>query len=150
MLHWGLLCTLQGDALIKHVYDVLRASPRWNDTLLIVTYDEHGGFFDHVQPPHAPAPDEVASVDPPFDFTRVGVRIPTIMASPRYAHPPPHAHTHTRYTHVCTFLRTYTHVRTRPHTHARWCQSCVHSHAIVQPSVGPLLENPQLGSQVLC
>eukprot|EP00041_Stephanoeca_diplocostata_P043132 m.12114 g.12114 ORF g.12114 m.12114 type:complete len:394 (-) comp9443_c0_seq1:157-1338(-) len=73
----------EGDALIKHVYDVLRASPQWNDTLLIVTYDEHGGFFDHVQPPNAPAPDDVASVDPPFDFTRVGVRIPTVMASPR-------------------------------------------------------------------
>jgi hypothetical protein len=37
--------------VIKKVYEAVRASPVWNDTLLIVTYDEHGGFMDHVPTP---------------------------------------------------------------------------------------------------
>ena len=41
----------EGERLIKKVYEVLRSGPRWNSTLFIITYDEHGGFFDHVSPP---------------------------------------------------------------------------------------------------
>uniref|UniRef100_A0A0D9VAD5 Phospholipase C n=1 Tax=Leersia perrieri TaxID=77586 RepID=A0A0D9VAD5_9ORYZ len=37
----------QGQMLVKEVYGTLRASPQWNQTLMVVTYDEHGGFFDH-------------------------------------------------------------------------------------------------------
>ena len=33
------------------MYEALRASPAWNETLLVITYDEHGGFYDHVTPP---------------------------------------------------------------------------------------------------
>ena len=40
-----------GDLLIKEVYESVRASPIWNETAFIITYDEHGGFFDHVKPP---------------------------------------------------------------------------------------------------
>ena len=61
----------------------MRNSPIWNETVFIVTYDEHGGFFDHVSPPeNVPNPDGKNSTDDPFDFTRLGVRIPTVMASP--------------------------------------------------------------------
>lgn len=35
----------EGEALIKQVYDTLRNSPTWNETLLLVTYDEHGGTW---------------------------------------------------------------------------------------------------------
>eukprot|EP01114_Cavostelium_apophysatum_P021888 TRINITY_DN7759_c0_g1_i1.p1 TRINITY_DN7759_c0_g1~~TRINITY_DN7759_c0_g1_i1.p1 ORF type:complete len:479 (+),score=77.80 TRINITY_DN7759_c0_g1_i1:172-1608(+) len=74
----------EGDFLIKNVYETLRASPVWNSTLFIVTYDEHGGFYDHVPPPmdNVPNPDGIDSLLPPFNFTRLGIRVPTLMASP--------------------------------------------------------------------
>lgn len=62
-----------GDQLIKDVYDAVRSSPLWEKTALIITYDEHGGFFDHVAPPEGvPSPDGINSTDDPFDFTRLG------------------------------------------------------------------------------
>ena len=72
-----------GEKLIKNVYEALRSSPLWNETALIITYDEHGGFYDHVVPPmNVPNPDGRNSTEDPFDFTRLGVRIPTILVSP--------------------------------------------------------------------
>ena len=44
-----------GQQLVLTVYDSLARSPNWNDTLLVITYDEHGGFYDHVAPPDVPA-----------------------------------------------------------------------------------------------
>ena len=43
--------TLQGERLLKDVYEALRASPAWNRTLLFVAYDDAGGYYDHVVPP---------------------------------------------------------------------------------------------------
>eukprot|EP01034_Spumella_vulgaris_P021748 gene21748-27803_t len=72
-----------GDQLIKDVYEAVRASPLWDKTALLITYDEHGGFFDHVSPPvNVPSPNGLVAVDDPFDFTRLGVRIPTVVISP--------------------------------------------------------------------
>lgn len=63
-----------GDQLIKSIYDAVRASPLWEKTAFIITYDEHGGFFDHVPPPmNVPNPDGLNSTDDPFDFTRLGM-----------------------------------------------------------------------------
>jgi phospholipase C len=45
-----------GEGLLKTVYEAIRNSPHWNTSLLIVTWDEHGGFYDHVAPPAAVAP----------------------------------------------------------------------------------------------
>ena len=42
-----------GEALIAAVYNAVRGGPRWKQTLLVITYDEHGGCFDHVVPPPA-------------------------------------------------------------------------------------------------
>lgn len=63
-----------GEELIKSVYDAVRNSPAWNNTALLITYDEHGGFFDHVIPPHknVPNPDGMDATDDPFDFQRLG------------------------------------------------------------------------------
>ncbi|XP_020585574.1 non-specific phospholipase C2-like [Phalaenopsis equestris] len=75
----------QGQMFIKDIYETLRASPQWNETLLIITYDEHGGFFDHVPTPvnGVPNPDGIISPSPMnFKFDRLGVRVPTIMVSP--------------------------------------------------------------------
>jgi len=73
-----------GEALIKEVYEALRSSPKWNETLFIITYDEHGGFYDHVPPPmNVPAPDDSISFpDKNFSFTRLGVRVPVLLVSP--------------------------------------------------------------------
>lgn len=80
---------LYGEDLIYRVYEALRASPDWNRTLLIITFDEHGGCYDHVPtpPPPACAPDD--RTIPPgqpgfngFDFQRYGVRVPAVLVSP--------------------------------------------------------------------
>ena len=55
------------------------------ETLLIVTYDEHGGFYDHVPMPVRNVPNPDGIIGPPpsfFKFGRLGVRVPTIMVSP--------------------------------------------------------------------
>jgi phospholipase C len=57
------------------VYDSLAASPQWDRSLLVIVYDEHGGFFDHVPPP---AVDD----DDPATFGSYGVRVPAIVVSP--------------------------------------------------------------------
>jgi phospholipase C len=73
-----------GEQLLYDLYCTLRQSPAWNDTLLIVTYDEHGGNYDHVAPPHtATAPDDLPGEFDHFDFSRYGVRIPALLISPR-------------------------------------------------------------------
>ncbi|KAK4256937.1 hypothetical protein QN277_006594 [Acacia crassicarpa] len=74
-----------GQKLVKEVYETLRASPQWNQTLLVITYDEHGGFYDHVKTPfvNIPSPDGNTGPAPYFfKFDRLGVRVPTIMVSP--------------------------------------------------------------------
>jgi phospholipase C len=79
-----------GEVFIKGVYETLRASPQWNNTLFILTFDEHGGFGDHVPPPvNVPAGDSLTYTETApdgkiitFDFTRLGVRVPTVIMSP--------------------------------------------------------------------
>ncbi|GLJ30364.1 hypothetical protein SUGI_0600800 [Cryptomeria japonica] len=74
-----------GQKLVKEVYETLRQSPQWNETLFVLTYDEHGGFYDHVPTPvrNVPSPDGIVGPHPHFfKFDRLGVRVPTIMISP--------------------------------------------------------------------
>lgn len=71
-----------GEHLIADVYEALRTSAIWNSTLFFVLYDEHGGIYDHVPPPAAVNPDGLNSVAPPFDFRRLGVRVPAVIVSP--------------------------------------------------------------------
>lgn len=66
--------------LVAQVYAALRRNPAlWNQVLLIVTYDEHGGFYDHVVPPDAVPPDDHHEE---YSFDRLGVRVPTVFISP--------------------------------------------------------------------
>jgi len=72
-----------GEKLIHDIYRALRDGPGWNDTLLIITYDEHGGNYDHVPPPDgAIAPDNSVG-EFGFDFSRFGVRVPALLVSSR-------------------------------------------------------------------
>jgi phospholipase C len=75
--------TAAGEAFVKDVYDTLLESSIWPRTLFVVTFDEHGGTFDHVSPPcPAPRPDDHQGVSFKFKFDRYGVRVPTILVSP--------------------------------------------------------------------
>ena len=98
---------LKAQRFIADVYESLRTSPKWKNTLLVVTYpiqnqkyiyiyifiyclnykryDEHGGFFDPVIPPVAPVPDAV-SADEQRTFGTFGVRVPTVLVSPCVKH----------------------------------------------------------------
>lgn len=101
---------VNGERLIKHIYENLRASPIWEKSMLIITYDEHGGFYDHTVPPGTIAPGSDnrhvdlhgdinfndysaaryggitltnAELDPrKFQFDRLGVRVPAVVVSP--------------------------------------------------------------------
>jgi phospholipase C len=73
---------LPGEQLIADVYNALRTSPQWEQTLLIITYDEHGGCFDHVPPPAARPPMDGAACPQSFTFDRLGVRVPCVLVSP--------------------------------------------------------------------
>ncbi|KAI8614859.1 phosphoesterase [Chytriomyces sp. MP71] len=73
----------RGEALVKRIYHALRNSPQWQDTALLLTYDEHGGFWDHVAPAeNVPVPDANSQNCPEFHFDRLGVRVPTMLISP--------------------------------------------------------------------
>jgi len=75
------------EQLIAAVYDAVRAGKNWASTLLIITYDEHGGCYDHVPPPPAVPPVAVPPdlTGAPFKFDRYGVRVPAVLVSPYIA-----------------------------------------------------------------
>jgi phospholipase C len=100
-----------GEGFSAKVINAVLDSPAWPDTLLIWLYDEHGGYYDHVPPPAAVAPDDVPARDPmrrfwplrllrhtplgvrisrlddgPETYTRLGFRVPAVLVSP-YARP---------------------------------------------------------------
>jgi phospholipase C len=75
---------MKAEKLIADVYNGLRSSPHWESTLLIVYYDEHGGFYDHVIPPTAVPPDDKTKANGKgeYDFNQLGIRVPAIVVSP--------------------------------------------------------------------
>jgi len=91
----------RGEKLIKSVYETIRNSPLWNKSLLLVTYDEHGGFFDHVAPPGTVSPgDRILDSNNNhhnFDFAQLGIRVPAVVVSPFI---PRHTVDHTVYDHT--------------------------------------------------
>jgi phospholipase C len=74
-----------GEQLIHDVYEALRSGPGWPKTLLVLTYDEHGGCYDHVPPPWGAAPPDTNVGEYGFTFDRFGVRVPTVLVSPLIA-----------------------------------------------------------------
>ncbi|MBO0835842.1 MAG: hypothetical protein J2P28_10020, partial [Actinobacteria bacterium] len=96
-----------GEALAARVINAVMEGHGWPRTLLIWLYDEHGGYYDHVPPPAAPAPDEVPGQSPyerfpllrlfrstplgrlitaadagPSSYNRLGFRVPAVIVSP--------------------------------------------------------------------
>jgi len=80
----------EGEAFVKGIYEAIRSSPQWSNTLFILTFDEHGGFADHVPPPVGVPPGDsmtytaTAEDGKPFvfNFDRLGIRVPTLLVSP--------------------------------------------------------------------
>lgn len=62
------------EAFLSSVYRAMATGPQWSRSLLVVTYDEHGGYFDHVAPPCA--------ADARPDFTQLGFRVPAFLVGP--------------------------------------------------------------------
>jgi phospholipase C len=83
----------KGEELIQQVFTAVWGNPDVrNSTLLVITYDEHGGLYDHVPPLERTVnPDgkkwagAAGNPDPPFDFTWLGVRVPAVLISPYIA-----------------------------------------------------------------
>ncbi|MBT2794796.1 alkaline phosphatase family protein [Paraburkholderia strydomiana] len=76
----------KGEALVKQVYDAISGSKLWSSSVLLIVFDEHGGFFDHVTPPNAKppgSPENGRLKTHNFAFDRLGVRVPAIVVSPR-------------------------------------------------------------------
>ena len=75
-----------GESLIKRIYEALRASHAWSSSLFIITWDEHGGFFDHISPPVATPPGDTSPSSKynqyHFGFAQYGARVPTLVISP--------------------------------------------------------------------
>jgi phospholipase C len=71
---------IESDVLVANVYNAIRANEAlWNSTLLLILFDEHGGFYDHVSPPAAIPPDHHTEE---YTFDRYGVRVPALLVSP--------------------------------------------------------------------
>ena len=68
-----------GQAFLNQVYEAVTSSPNWENTVLVINYDEWGGFYDHVPPPLAPrtALDDMIGND-----GRLGFRVPSLVVSP--------------------------------------------------------------------
>jgi phospholipase C len=75
-----------GEKWAHEVVEAVLRSPRWQRTLLLYTYDEHGGYYDHVPPPAAPIPDQIPPKlqpgDPPGGYDMYGPRVPAVVVSP--------------------------------------------------------------------
>ena len=74
-----------GEQLIHDTYEALRGGPGWPQTLFVLTYDEHGGCYDHVPPPWGATPPDSTAAEFGFGFDRFGVRVPTLLISPLIA-----------------------------------------------------------------
>lgn len=75
-----------GDKLLQDVYEAIRTSASTTgsnalNTTLVVTFDEHGGIFDHVAPPAATPPDDAGPGEMGFTFDRLGLRVPSLVVS---------------------------------------------------------------------
>lgn len=98
-----------GEAFVAQVVDALFGSPQWSRAALFLTYDEHGGFYDHVPPPPACVPDAIPPMlqagDVPGAFDRYGIRVPAVVISP-YARPHYVSHRVYDHTSILRFIET--------------------------------------------
>ncbi len=70
------------EQFLQRIWKVVSTGKNWANTLLVITFDEHGGCYDHVEPPPAIPPDDAKDQETGFGFDRYGVRVPTLLISP--------------------------------------------------------------------
>jgi len=98
-----------GQQFSSNVINALMQSPNWSSSALFLTYDENGGFYDHVPPPAAVTPDDIGPMlqpgDTPGAFDRLGFRVPVSVVSP---YSKAHYVSHITYDHTSTlkFIET--------------------------------------------
>jgi phospholipase C len=97
-----------GEAFLRQVVEAIGSSPAWLSTLLIINYDEHGGYYDHVPPPAALAPDAIPPIVQPGEstydgFHRYGFRVPAVLVGP-YTKPGFVSHVVYDHTSILAFL----------------------------------------------
>jgi phospholipase C len=98
-----------GQQFSSNVVNALMQSPNWSSSALFLTYDENGGFYDHVPPPAAVTPDDIPPMlqpgDAPGAFDRLGFRVPVSVVSP---YSKAHYVSHITYDHTSTlkFIET--------------------------------------------
>ncbi len=100
----------RGEQMAAKVINAVMQSPNWAKTMLIWTYDEHGGYYDHVPPPAAVRPDDIPpNIDVPPDlpgmYDRLSFRVPAVIVSP-YAKRNYTSHVTHDHTSVLKFLET--------------------------------------------
>jgi phospholipase C len=98
-----------GQAFVAQVVRALFDSPLWPHAALFLTYDEHGGYYDHVPPPPACVPGDRPPIlhqgDVAADFDRYGFRVPFVLVSP-YARPHYLSHRVQDHTSILRFIET--------------------------------------------
>jgi phospholipase C len=77
---WGNVLVAEG--FVAQVHDALKASPQWGRMVFVLTFDEHGGFFDHVPPPECQDDTVLPGPGPVPNLKRLGFRVPTIAMGP--------------------------------------------------------------------
>ena len=97
-----------GEAFAAQVVNAVMTGPAWPRTLLIWTYDEHGGYYDHVPPPPAIPPDDIPPAVPAGQsayegFGRYGFRVPFAIVSP-WARPRHVSHRVYDHTSICALV----------------------------------------------
>lgn len=70
-----------GEQFVAEVYEAIRTSPQWDRTILVINFDEHGGFYDHVKPPSVEDDTDNGPKDK-ANYKTLGVRVPAIVVSP--------------------------------------------------------------------
>ena len=90
-----------GEKFTSDVVNALFTSPNWAHSAMFLTYDEHGGYYDHLAPPAAVAPDDIKPMLQPGDvdagFDRYGIRVPAAVISP---YSKPHFVSHKAFDHT--------------------------------------------------
>jgi phospholipase C len=96
-----------GEQFAAQVIDAVMKGPSWDSTLLIWTFDEHGGYYDHVVPPKAVAPDDIGPDGTPkyTGFEQYGFRVPCAIISP-WARADYVSHNVFDHTSICALVET--------------------------------------------
>jgi phospholipase C len=99
-----------GQQFVWQVVNAVTTSPEWSSTALFITYDENGGIYDHVVPPPACKPDNIAPIltdsldeSQPAQFNQYGFRVPFVVVSP-YAKKSYVSHTTYSHTSITRFI----------------------------------------------